>query len=118
MVQPGGAPANPGGVPVHPGGVPVIAGAATVFVGFEIATWVNRDGTAVNRGEPGRRRGGTRLTMAKFLKLVHSGGVPVHPGAVPVISVPSRLPTDCAGSSRFITVESLIYYVVPVLLGF
>ena len=97
---------------VKPGSVPVHTDdclSRQLCLGIENVS--NRGGPGRHRGEsgrhwnePGRHRGKLGLTVAKFLKPVcpgcvpvHHGGVLVHPSAGPIISpVPSRLPTVCA----------------------
>ena len=125
-VCPGFTTVHPGSIPVHPGGFPVHPGPATVMprclpVLIMLATGVNRDGTRVNRDATGLNRDAIGANRGKPWPNSQSRFVPVASRFTPVesrfptvqfrfIPVPSRLPTVCAGSSRFITVESRCYH--------
>ena len=119
----------PGSSTVHPGSLSVQLGSSwwhpssplwclgspwchhgytTVFVGIENVS--NSFELGRHRDEAGWHRGEPGLTVAKLLRPV----CPVASRFTPVASwftpVPSLLPTVCARSSRFITIESWCYH--------
>ena len=110
-VHPGTVPIHTGGIPVHPGGVPDHpSGARVIFWCLPalktIATGVNRDGTGVNRDATGVNWGTNGVNRGQILSrfaLVASQFTPMKSRFTPALF---HLPTVCAGSSRFITVES------------